>query len=424
MKGERAQDMPQPDAAYPWLLPSAVMEPRAGGGGARRTARDWAVDIVCLAFAALVGLLAADDAQAAAVPDWALLADQIAGAAACAALWLRRRWPTELTVALAAVSAVTPCAAGAMLVAAFTVAVHRPFRAVAVAGGLAMISQPVQAVVRPDPGLGFMGASAIGALLVLTMIGWGMFVRSRRQLVLSLRERAVRAEAEAELRAERAQRLARESIAREMHDVLAHRLSLLCVHAGALEYRPDAPPAEMARATGVIRSSAHQALQDLREVIGVLRAPDGATGSEGAPGAGSGPGADRPQPTLAALEELLEESRQAGMAVRLDQRVADPLRVPVATGRTAYRIVQEALTNARKHAPGVEVGVVVGGSPEEGLTVLVTNPAGESGGTAVPGSGQGLIGLTERATLAGGQLEHGPAPDGGFRVRGWLPWPV
>ncbi|MEV6669215.1 histidine kinase [Streptomyces sp. NPDC051162] len=425
MNSERAQDMIQPDAAYPWLLPSAVMEPRAGGGRARRTARDWAVDIVCLAFAALFGLLVADDARASAqVSDGALLADQIVGAAACTALWLRRRWPTELAVALAAVSAVTPCAAGALLVAVFSVAVHRPFRAVAVAGGLALASQPVQAIVRPDPGLGFMGASAIGMLLVLTMIGWGMFVRSRRQLVLSLRERAVRAEAEAELRAERAQRLARESIAREMHDVLAHRLSLLCVHAGALEYRPDAPPAELARATGVIRSSAHQALQDLREVIGVLRAPESAAASEGTPGAGSGPDADRPQPTLAALEELLEESRQAGMAVRLDQKVADPLRVPAATGRTVYRIVQEALTNARKHAPGAEVGVVVGGSPAEGLTVVVTNPPGSVEAAAVPGSGQGLIGLTERATLAGGRLEHGPAPDGGFRVRGWLPWPV
>ena len=99
-----------------------------------------------------------------------------------------------------------------------------------------------------------------------------MFVRSKRQLMLSLRDRARRAETEAALRAEQAQRLAREDIAREMHDVLAHRLTLLSVHAGALEFRPDAPREEVERAAGVIRESAHEALQDLREIIGVLRA--------------------------------------------------------------------------------------------------------------------------------------------------------
>ncbi|MEU8548512.1 histidine kinase [Streptomyces roseoverticillatus] len=389
-----------------------------------RGLRDWAVDVLCLALAAVIGILAAGALRKDPdVPPALLAADQIAGAAACVALWTRRRWPVPLAVTLVVVSTFVPPASGAMLVAVFTVAVHRPFRTVAAVGGLALISEPVQAAVRPDPDLPFLVATATGVLLVLTVIGWGMFVRSRRQLVLSLRERALRAETEARLRAEQAQRLARERIAREMHDVLAHRLSLLCVHAGALEFRPDAPPAEVARAAGVIRDSAHQALEELREVIGVLRAP----GADG--------GGDRPQPTLAALEELVEESRQAGMAVVLDQRVTDAASVPDATGRTVYRIVQEALTNARKHAGGAEVSVRVEGSPEEGLAVEVTNPpGGEPGepggkggstgrsGASVPGSGQGLIGLAERAALAGGRCGHGPTPDGGFRVHGWLPW--
>ncbi|MEV4924243.1 sensor histidine kinase [Streptomyces roseoverticillatus] len=389
-----------------------------------RGLRDWAVDVLCLALAAVIGILAAEALRKDPdVPPVLLAADQIVGAAACVALWTRRRWPVPLAVALIVVSTFVPPASGAMLVAVFTVAVHRPFRTVAAVGGLALISEPVQAAVRPDPDLPFLVATATGVLLVLTVIGWGMFVRSRRQLVLSLRERALRAETEARLRAEQAQRLARERIAREMHDVLAHRLSLLCVHAGALEFRPDAPPAEVARAAGVIRDSAHQALEELREVIGVLRAP----GADG--------GGDRPQPTLAALEELVEESRQAGMAVVLDQRVTDAASVPDATGRTVYRIVQEALTNARKHAGGAEVSVRVEGSPEEGLAVAVTNPpGGEPGepggkggstgrsGASVPGSGQGLIGLAERAALAGGRCGHGPTPDGGFRVHGWLPW--
>ncbi|MEU4210935.1 histidine kinase [Streptomyces sp. NPDC026206] len=404
---------------YGWLLPSAVTDATGHTGAAgrsRRTVRDWAVDIVLLAVAAVVGLLAAEplrtDPQTSAL---LFLADQIVGALACTALWTRRRWPVGLALVLTAVSTLSPPSTGAMVVAVFTVAVHRPFKVIASVGALALVSTLLSAVVRPDPELTFAAATAIGTLLVLTPIGWGMFVRSRRQLLLSLRERALRAEAEAGLRAERAQRLARERIAREMHDVLAHRLSLLCVHAGALEFRADASPVEVARGAGVIRSSAHQALQDLREVIGVLRAPTGADACD----------AGRPQPTLAAMGALVEESRQAGTAVTLEQRVADPASVPAAAGRTVYRIVQEGLTNARKHAPGSEVTVVVEGSPERGLTVEVSNPASvaAAGGAAdVPGSGQGLIGLAERAALAGGRLEHGPGPGGGFRLRGWIPW--
>jgi signal transduction histidine kinase len=97
--------------------------------------------------------------------------------------------------------------------------------------------------------------------------------------------------------------------------------------------------------------------------------------------------------------------------------------VPAATGRTVYRIAQEGLTNARKHAPGAEVTVTVRGGPGEGLTVDVRNPAPGGPVTGVPGSGQGLIGLNERATLAGGRLEHGKTEDGGFALRSWLPWP-
>src|SRR4029453_1576362 len=121
---------------------------------------------------------------------------------------------------------------------------------------------------------------------------------------------------------------------REMHDVLAHRISLLSLHAGALEIKPDATPDEVTEAAGVIRASAHQALQDLREVIGVLRAdrPDGAP--------------EPPQPTLVALPALADESRSAGVKVSLDVRF-EPAEVPDGTGRTAYRIVQEGLTNAR-----------------------------------------------------------------------------
>ncbi|MFE0320680.1 sensor histidine kinase [Streptomyces albogriseolus] len=397
-----------------WFFPSALiheLDPDAGRSGRRprRTARDWVVDFSCFLLAVLIGLLGADTLQNSDLPRAMSAADQMLGALSCAAVWLRRRWPFGLAVAMLPVSFLSETSGGVAVIALFTLAVHRPFRYVAWVAGAQLVLAPLYFWWRPDPDLPY--AAAVVLILVLTgaTVGWGMFVRSKRQLMLSLRDRAGRAETEARLRAEQAQRLAREAIAREMHDVLAHRLTLLSVHAGALEFRPDAPRDEIARAAGVIRESAHEALQDLREIIGVLRAGD----SEDA---------GRPQPTLAALDALVAESLQAGMKVTLEQRVTDAGSVPASVGRTAYRIAQEGLTNARKHAPGTEVTVSVAGGPGEDLTVTVHNPAPEADVPPVPGAGQGLIGLTERATLAGGSLEHGRTPEGGFEVRARLPW--
>ncbi|MEU0597882.1 histidine kinase [Streptomyces sp. NPDC006393] len=400
-----------------WWLPSAVLDeldPDAGRPGlpgrSRRTARDWFVDFFCFLLAAALGLAAADSLRNEThLPHALAVVDQVLGALACGAVWLRRRHPLGLAVAMIPVGLVSNTSAGTGLVALFTLAVHRPFRYVAWAGGVSLALLPVFYWLRPDPDLPYAGVVAFSALLTVSVIGWGMFVRSKRQLMLSLRDRARRAETEARLRAEQAQRLAREAIAREMHDVLAHRLTLLSVHAGALEFRPDAPREEVARAAGVIRESAHEALQDLREIIGVLRT-------------GDSDDAGHPQPTLAALDALVAECREAGMKVTLTDEVTDPAAVPASVGRTAYRVAQEALTNARKHAPGTEVAVTVTGAAGEGLAISVRNPAPEGEVPHVPGSGQGLIGLTERATLAGGALRHGPTSDGGFEVRARLPW--
>ncbi|MDN3021835.1 histidine kinase [Streptomyces sp. S.PB5] len=415
VSGDKPAAVPRPYAGPRWLLPSAVLkelDPDAEHPGRRprRTARDWLVDFSCFAVAVFIGLVGADAVTSNPnVPDGLARLDQLIGAVACAAVWLRRRWPVGLAVASLPVGLVSDTAGGACIIALFTLTVHRPFRYVAWLGGANIALIPFYFWIRPDPELPYLAAVIIFVLLAAVVIASGMVVRSKRQLVMSFQDRARRAETEARLRAEQAQRLAREAIAREMHDVLAHRLTLLSVHAGALEFRPDAPQEEVARAAGVIRESAHEALQDLREIIGVLRAGDhDDTG--------------RPQPTLAALDALVAESREAGMKVTLDTRVTDPATVPASIGRTAYRIAQEALTNARKHAPGAEVTVSVEGAPGEGLTVSVRNPAPEGEVTPVPGSGQGLIGLTERATLTGGRLEHGPQEGGGFAVRGWLPW--
>ncbi|MEZ3179025.1 sensor histidine kinase [Streptomyces pimonensis] len=415
MTGDKTAQTAPVFAGRRWFFPSALVHELApdaarSGRRPRRTVRDWVVDFACFLLAVGVSLLGAEAlSDNHDLPPGLVTADQVLGALSCAAVWLRRRWPFALAVATVPVSFVSETSGGAALIALFALAVHRPFRYVAWVGGVHVALTPLYFWWRPDPDLPYLASLVLLVVLVGAIVGWGMFVRSKRQLVLSLRDRARRAETEARLRAEQAQRLAREAIAREMHDVLAHRLTLLSVHAGALEFRPDAPREDVARAAGVIRESAHEALQDLREIIGVLRA-------------GDSDDAGRPQPTLAALGTLVAESRQAGVEVVLDRRVADPAGVPASVGRTAYRIVQEGLTNARKHAPGTEVTVSVAGGPGEGLTVTVRNPAPEGDVPHVPGAGQGLIGLAERAVLAGGTLEHGPTSDGGFGVRARLPW--
>jgi signal transduction histidine kinase len=158
----------------------------------------------------------------------------------------------------------------------------------------------------------------------------------------------------------------------------------------------------------VIRTGVHQALDELREVINVLRDEDVYEG--------------RPQPTFGDLRALVDESREAGTTIAYDDQVADPTSLPPATGRTAYRVVQEGLTNARKHAAGHPVTVLVAGQAGDRLRIELTNPA-SNGTPLAPGSGTGLVGLTERVQLAGGTLDHGPLPGGGFRLEASLPWP-
>ncbi|WP_327261043.1 histidine kinase [Streptomyces sp. NBC_01232] len=383
-----------------------------------RTRRDWAADLGLFLFAAC---FAAVSSQSIPVdeslgPGWRT-ADQVVGGLGCAAVLLRRRWPVQLAVALLLAGGFAHYLTGPAMVAVFTVAATRPWKATAWVAALAFGPLPLFLWRLPDMSGDRAGSAVTYFALIAGAIGWGLFRRSRRQLIASLRERAELAEADAESRAERARMEAREEIAREMHAVLGHRLSLLSVHAGALEFNPGAPRAEIERAAAVMRESAHLALHDLREVIGVLRA-----------GSGEGPAEDeRPQPELADLPRLVAEARAAGGRIAL----AGPPEgdtPPALVGRTAYRIVQEALTNVRKHAPGADVDVRLTGGPGDGLTVEVRNarpsvpdPARAAAPGAAGGGGQGLIGLAERARLAGGELTALPA-DGGFRVHAWLPW--
>ena len=249
----------------------------------------------------------------------------------------------------------------------------------------------------------------LNVTITVAMLGWGMYIGSRRELLWTLRERAERAEAEQELRVDNARSHERARIAREMHDVLAHRISQVSMHAGALAYREDLSPDEIRASAGVIQAKANEALNDLRAVLGVLRAPD------------TGELVGRPQPTYDDLPALIEESREGGMHIEFTDLLEAEPAMPVAVGRTVYRIVQEGLTNARKHAPGAMVRIQLSGSPDDGVDLLLRNSVGFASAPAAPGSGLGLIGLSERAQLRGGRLEH--RKDGStFVLHGWIPW--
>jgi signal transduction histidine kinase len=393
------------------------------GAPVRRTRRDWAVDAALTVLAVLGGAVSwSEDHPGGLFDDPGRVIDLGLGAVAIGMLWVRRRWLLPAATVAIVASAFAAATAGASAILLFLVAVHRSWRQLAPLAVLSVATGAVYAAIHPDEEIGYGWTLVILVVAFAAIVGWGVYVRSRRQLLLSLRDRAQRAVAEQQLLVAQARDHERARIAREMHDVLAHRISLLSMHAGALEFRPDASPEEVAEAAGVIRSNAHLALEDLREVIGVLRGDDATTGEPTS--------TTRPQPTMDDVPALLAESRAAGVRVRERVDLADGPAIPAALGRTAYRVVQEGLTNARKHAPGATVDVRIAGAPEDGVTVEVLTPAAagrlaSSGGPAVaaiPGSGTGIVGLAERAALAGGRLDHGTTPDGGFRLRAWLPW--
>jgi signal transduction histidine kinase len=379
-----------------------------------RTARDWSVDagafVIAAALGALILSVSVDDA-ANRMTSGQVATDAAFGALCCISLWWRRRWPFGVALVCVLLGAFSTFGTVAGLFALSSLAVHRHVRPALLVAALFVPSAVVCSI-----WLGRTNTWSVmlpGMALAAAATAWGMFVRARRQLLCTLRERAQRAEADQRLFADLARTAERTRIAREMHDVLAHRMSLVALHAGALSLRPDLPPEQVREAAELLRSTARQALEELRDVIGVLRAEPG---QEPAPAA--------PQPTLSDIPRLVEETRRAGTTIDLDMRVADPDAAPSALGRDAYRIVQEALTNIGKHAPGTAGRVAITGAAGSGLHVTVRNhlPVSASVGTALPGAGAGLLGLQERVTLAGGTLVHGSHGSTDFVVDAELRW--
>jgi signal transduction histidine kinase len=381
---------------------------RESGRLLHRWALRWGPAAVDLGLAVVVLVLTAD--QGTGTTDAELLGEAPAatrlllGTGLALLVLVRRATPWPLLALGAAAWAVMGAPWG-LMVAGYTIAARprRPRWFGVLLGALALLVLARMLVVS-DVSLLF--AVVVAVLVVGLPVLLGLWVGIRRALVAHLRDEAERLEREQLLQAERAKAQERARIAREMHDVVAHRVGLMVLHAGALEVSlADPGAAQQAR---LIRETGREALDELRHVLGVLRER------------ADGPPLD-PQPTLADLDRLAQQSRDAGMKVSVAVE-GDPRRLPATVERAAYRLVQEALTNVHKHAANAatEVGVRYG---RERLEVTVRNagPDGPHPGLVPAGGGHGLVGLRERVTLLGGTFRAGPRADGGFEVRASLP---
>ncbi|MFF0467734.1 sensor histidine kinase [Micromonospora zamorensis] len=288
-----------------------------------------------------------------------------------------------------------PLALGSIAVLAVVVArVDRPVLVWVVA----ISTVPVLGLVDPDnrvPVLLLLGALAIV----------GDLIRRNRLSRHALAAQTEQSEREQERRAVLEERT---RIAREMHDVVAHHMSLIAVQAETAPYRLTDVPAPAAAEFVAIAASARDALTDMRRLLGVLRSES------------SGP-QTAPQPDLADLDAMVDAARRAGLPVTLDAGPVHDGQVPAPVGLAAYRIVQEGLANAARHAVGAAVRVTVRAG-RSGLEVRVENSPADARPTADGGPGHGLTGMRERATSLGGTFTAGPLPDGGYAVAAELPY--
>ncbi|MFI1866586.1 sensor histidine kinase [Streptomyces jumonjinensis] len=366
-------------------------------------------------------------------------------------LVLRRRWP--IAVVLVSI-AVTPLEMGYLLtiVGLYTLAASEvPRRIIATLAGMSLtatliisfvrLHQDVQSAELVAGSIWYVPviAAMVSAAITLPPVLLGLYIGARRRLMESLRERADSLEQELSLLADRAEQRAewarteeRTRIAREMHDVVAHRVSLMVVHAAALQAVALKDPPKAVKNAALVGDMGRQALTELREMLGVLRTGDGGPRSAAsvplaavgaAAAAAAAAAAVQDGPSLADVEDLVEQSRQTGMVVELAVQGETREYAPEIE-QTAFRVVQEALTNVHKHAAGAKVMVRLAHRDAE-VAMQVENGAPDAAGTApgaaLPSGGNGLVGMRERVLALGGVFVSGPTDTGGFRVSAVLP---
>ncbi|MDG9707819.1 sensor histidine kinase [Streptomyces sp. DH10] len=371
------------------------------------------------------------------------------GLLAGSVLLVRRRWP--IAVVLVSI-AITPAQMGLMMgvVGLYTLAASElPRRIIGSLAGMSLVATLIvtfvktqQDMVRGDLDLGdwFVPFAAITMSLGFTAppVLLGLYVGARRRLMESLRERADSLERELQLLAERAEERAewarneeRTRIAREMHDVVAHRVSLMVVHAAALQAVARKDPEKAVRNAALVGDMGRQALTELREMLGVLRSGGGARRERAASmplaavgvaaAAAASRAADDEGPCLAEIEDLVGQSAAAGMVVDLTVE-GDARSYAPEVEQTAYRVVQEALTNVHKHAAGAKTYVRLAHRVSE-IAMQVENepPEAAASSARLPSGGNGLVGMKERVAALGGVFVSGPTDAGGFRVSAVIP---
>jgi signal transduction histidine kinase len=405
----RRVDAPGPPTIYVERM-SMTGRTRPAGGAIPRP-RDLALALGIGTVVTVITLIAAGHQPLDRPLDWLAWLLVWGGAGSLA---FRRRWPAAVLV-VAGACAVAYYNLGypggpagvPVFVALFSAAVLG-HRLVAVAGaiGIAVLVATAGALFDGRlPTVASFGAAGWVAMPVIV----GEVARSRRARVAAIQERALEAERTREQEAQRRADEERLRIARELHDVLAHSISMINVQAGVAAHLLDSDTEQARTALIAIKAASKDALRELRATLGVLRSVD-----ESAP--------LTPAPGLARLEELVAGATGAGLVVEVTVE-GEPRPLPAGTDLAAYRIVQEALTNVLRHAGPASAAVRVVWGPSE-LEVEVTDDgSGPAPGTPLEG-GNGLTGMRERAAAAGGRLEAGPGPDGGFRVRAVLPVPA
>ncbi|MFB4317705.1 sensor histidine kinase [Actinomadura sp. 21ATH] len=289
---------------------------------------------------------------------------------------------------------------------------RRLWAAVAAATGAGLLLLLAAGTDEPYGWAGLLAAHALNAVLLLVLPALsGSLLGRRRPLVRLLRERNDYLERAQELTAEKARMQERARIAAEMHDMLGHRLSLISMHAGALELGAAKDAPRLSGQAELLRTTAATAMSELRDILGVLR--DTLETGSGDPDAGTGTRSD--------IAGLVEESRRAGVGVELawtgpDLDGADPR-----TRHALHRVVREGLTNVHKHAPAARARVEVAGDGDRVRVLVVNGPVPGARRPRPPGTRRGLVGLDERVALIRGTLATGPTPEGGFRVAADLP---
>ncbi len=338
--------------------------------------------------------------EAFAIPPQIVLLDLFLGVAVLGIVHLRRRFPLTIFLVVHALAMVSGSAFAAALWVWLSLTSRRDLGKSLIALVFMIVTSIAQYLLPWAPR--FDAAIAVVGILFSVAFGLlGAYIGVRRDRHTSVYERAEQADRDREF----AVLAERNRIAREMHDVLAHRISLVSMHAGALAFRDDLPPAETKQIAKVIQENAHASLTELRLVLSSLREDPTAS-------------PEAPQPTLADLPALLADARASGQVLTLSGELAPGL--PLVQQRHLYRIVQECLTNARKHAPRSRVDVSLSGATADGVRLLVANDVTQVRG-AIPGAKLGLVGITERAQMLGGTLDAG-VRGGRFVVEAWLPW--